>query len=168
MAARPPSPRMACHATPASNATASVLETLLHRGRHTTRQVSSSDTCPCASGEPTRDIQVLRGLAKRDHIGWSLIESPTCNFQAMLNAGEDSCIAGKRTTRMKAEHQLCTALCAGVLSQKKKAGLGLFRGCAISEPCCQLHTRGILGCDATHVQYDCAEAASLQDQIRRL
>src|SRR5258708_33801195 len=110
MAARPPSPRMACHATPASNATASVLETLLHRGRHTTRQVSSSDTCPCASGEPTRDIQVLRGLAKRDHIGWRLIESPTCNFPAMLHSGEHRSIACKRTTRLKWHDQHGTAL----------------------------------------------------------
>jgi hypothetical protein len=86
----------------------------------------------------------------------------------MLDASEDGSVGAKRVARLKAKDQLCAALCAGVLGQEKEACLGLFCGCAIAEPCCQQHARGMLGCDATHVQDDRAEASTLQDQIRRL
>src|SRR3984893_5235175 len=55
-----------------------------------------------------------------------------------------------------------------MLREQKNARLAFFSSGAVTEPCCQWHTRCIFRCDAAHIQHDCTEAAGLQQQDCRL
>src|ERR1700743_98570 len=154
-----------CHAALAADAAVPARETLLHKGRHITRQASSFSTGPGSPASPTRGVYALRWLTQRNYICRRLRETSSYYFQTMLDSGEYRRFVTTCPIRLESQQQFSPALRAGILRQEHNARLCPLRSSAITEPCRQGHTRRILRRHAAHVQNDCAEPSRLQKKI---
>jgi hypothetical protein len=82
-------------------------------------------------------------------------------FDARLDTRKDRRFIAECFRRLKAQQQLCTALCTWILRQEQDARLRSFGSGTVSEPGRQWNTRREFRCQAAHVEYDRAKAATL-------